>query len=56
MREHTELDYIPQNRVEYGIVYFFMKDYIQSNFVFKIGVPKYYLDFVDSGKIRISVF
>ena len=34
----------------------FMTDYIQSNFAFNIGVPKLYLDFFDSGKIRISVF
>ena len=35
---------------------FFLTDYIQSNFVFNIGVPRLYLDFFDSGKIRISVF
>ena len=33
-----------------------MTDYIQSSFVFNIGVPTEYLDFFDSGKIRISVF
>ena len=32
MREHTELVYILQNRVEKGIVYFFLTDYIESNF------------------------
>ena len=56
MREHTELVYIHQKRVEYGFVYFFLTDYIQRNFVFNIGVPRSYLDFFDSGKIRISVF
>ena len=52
MREHIELVYIFQNRVEKIIVYFFW----QSNFAFNIGVPRQYLDFFDSGKIRISVF
>ena len=33
-----------------------MTDYIQRNFSFIIGVPRLYLDFFDSGKIRISVF
>ena len=33
-----------------------MTDYIQSNFVLDIGVPTYYFDFFDTGKIRISVF
>ena len=51
-----ELVYILQKRVEYGILYFFLTDYIQSNFVFSIGVPRKYLDIVDLGKIRISVF
>ena len=39
-----------------GHCIFFLTDYIQSNFVFNIGVPRLYLDFFDSGKIRISVF
>ena len=51
-----ELMYIFQNRVEKGIVYFFLTDYIQRNFVFNIDIPRYYLDFFDSRKIRISVF
>ena len=34
----------------------FMTDYIQSKFDFNIGVPRLYLDFFESGKIRISVF
>ena len=33
-----------------------MTNYIQRNFVFNIGLPGKYLDFFDSGKIRISVF
>ena len=40
IREQTELVYIRQNRVEKGIVYFFLTDYIQSNFSFNIGVPR----------------
>ena len=51
MREHIELVYILQNRVEYGIVYFFLTDYIQRNFIFNIWVPRLYLDIFDSGKI-----
>ena len=39
MSEHIELVYILQNRVENGIVYF-LTDYIQRNFAFKIGVPR----------------
>ena len=50
-----ELVYILQNST-IGHCIFFLTDYIQSNFVFNIGVPRLYLDFSDSGKIRISVF
>ena len=39
-----------------GHCIFSLTEYIQSNFVFKIGVPTQYLDFDDLGKIRISVF
>ena len=63
MREHTELVYILQNSVEYiprqsriGHCIFHLTDYIENNFVFKIGVPRLYLDFFNSRKIRISVF
>ena len=56
MREHIELIYILQNRVENGIVYFFVTNSIQSNFVFNIGVPRQYLYFFDLGRIRIFVF
>ena len=55
MREHIELVYIIQNKVEKGIVYF-LTDYINRNFAFNIGVPRLYLDFFDSIKYRISVF
>ena len=41
------------NERAYGV---FLTDYIQSNFVFNIGVPRLNLDFVVSGKIRILVF
>ena len=56
MRDHTELVYILQNRVEQCIVYFFLTDYIQRNFVFNIGLSKQYLDFFNSGKIKIFLF
>ena len=56
MRDHIELVYILQNRVEKGIVYFFLTYYIQSNFSFDIRVPRQYLYLFDSGRIRISVF
>ena len=56
MREHIDLLYILQKGVEKGIVYFFLTDYIQSSFVFNIGVPTEYLDFFDLCNIRISVF
>ena len=39
-----------------GHCIFFMTDYIQSHFDFNIEVPRLYLDFFDSGKIRISIF
>ena len=55
MREHIELVYIIQNKVEKGIVYF-LTDYINRNFAFNIGVPRFNLDFFDSLKYRISVF
>ena len=55
MREHIELVYTPkQSRIGHCI--FFLTDYINSNFVFNIVVPRQYLDFFDFGKIRISVF
>ena len=46
--------YSKKSRIGHCI--FFLTDYIQSNFVFNIGVPREYLDFFDSGKIIISVF
>ena len=45
MREHIDLVYTLQNRVEKCILYFFLSDYIQSSFAFNSGVPRYYLDF-----------
>ena len=39
-KENIELVYILQKRVEMGIVYFFLTDYIQSNFAINIGVPR----------------
>ena len=45
MREHTELVYTLQNRVENSIAYFFLTEYMQSNFAFNIAVPRLYLDF-----------
>ena len=39
-----------------GYCIFLLTYYIQSNFVFNIGVPRLYLDFFDLGKIRISGF
>ena len=34
----------------------FLTDYIQSNIAFNMGLPRIYLDYFDSGKIRISLF
>ena len=48
--------FIYSKKSRIGHCIFFMTDYIQSNFVFNIGVPREYLDFFDSGKIRICVF
>ena len=39
-----------------GHCIFFLTDYIQSNFVFNIGMPRKHLDLLDSRKIRIAVF
>ena len=55
MRENMELVYT-QKRRRNGHCIFFLKDYIQSSFVFNIGVPRKYLDFCNSSKIRISLF
>ena len=49
-----ELVYTQKNRICHCI--FFLRDYIQSNFVYIIVVPRKYLDFFNSGKIKISVF
>ena len=55
MREHIELVYILQNRVEKGILHFSERLYSEQ-FACNIGVPKLYLYFPYSCKIRISVF
>ena len=44
MREHTELVYILQNRVEKGIVYFFLQIIFRAIFFYS-GARRYYLDF-----------
>ena len=43
-----------QSRIGHCI--FFLTDYILSNLVYNIGMPRLHLDFFDSGKIIISVF
>ena len=50
-----ELVYILK-KIRIGHCIFFLRDYIQSNIVYNIVVPRKYLDFFDSGKIKISVF
>ena len=55
MKEHMELVYILQNTVEKNIVIFSDRLYSEQ-FFFNIRVPRLYLDYFDSGKIRISVF
>ena len=55
MRAYCVGVYTPkQSRIGHCI--FLLTDYIQSNFVFNIGVPRQYLYFFDSGRIRIFVF
>ena len=55
MRAYEVGVYTPkQSRI--GHFTFLLTDYIQSNFVSIIGVPRLYLDVFDLGKIRISVF
>ena len=55
MRAYGVGVYPPKNSKK-GRCIFFRTDYIQSNFVSKIGLPRLYLEFFNSGKIRISVF
>ena len=50
-----ELAYIVQNTVDWGIVYFFLTDYIQSNFFLTLGCLDNIHIFFDSRKIRLSV-
>ena len=46
----------PTLKTKMAFYIFFLTDYIKSNFDFNTGVPKYYLDFFNSLKYRISVF
>ena len=55
MIENIEWLYTPKQR-RIGHCIFSLTDYIKSNFVFNVGVPRQYLDFFDSRKIRNSVF
>ena len=54
MREHIELVYILQKKVEKGIVYF-LTDYNQSHFLLPLGRLDIIKIFFDSRKGRISV-
>ena len=57
MREHIELIYIFQNRVEKGIVYFFWHIIFWAILFLSLGcVDNIYIIFFDWRKIRISVF
>ena len=54
MRAYGVGAYTPK-KSRIGHCIFFLTNYIQSNVVFNIGVPRQYLDIFDSGRIRISV-
>ena len=56
LREHSELMYILQNRVEYGIVYFFWKIIFRAVLFLILGCLDDILIFFNSRKIRISAF
>ena len=56
MREHTELVYILQNRVEKGIVYFFSQIIFREILLLTLGCLDNIQIFFDSHKIGISVF
>ena len=57
MRERAYLVSVySQKQSTIGHCIFFLTDYIQSNFVFNLRMPRNYLDFFDLGKSRISVF
>ena len=49
-RAYSVVVYTPK-KSRIGHCIFFLTDYIQSNFVSNISVPRYYLDFFDSRKI-----
>ena len=55
MIENIDWVYTPK-KSRIGHCIFSLTDYIKSNFVFNVGVPRQYLDFFDLGKIIISVF
>ena len=56
MGEHTELVYIVQNKVEMGIVYFFLQIILRANLLLTLGWLDNIKNFFDSLKERISVF
>ena len=55
MREHIELVYILQNRVELGMVYISNRLFSEP-VSFTIGAPSYHLDFFDSRKFEFWYF
>ena len=56
MREHTELVYILQNRLEKGIVYFFWQIIFRAILLLTLRCLDNIYIFFDSRKFRISVF
>ena len=56
MREHIELVYIPQNRVEKGIVYFFWQIIFRATLLLTLGYLGNIYIFFYSRKFRILVF
>ena len=56
MREHIELVYILQNRVEKGIVYFFGKILFRATLLLTLGCLDNISIFFNSRKFRISLF
>ena len=55
-REHIELVYILQNRVEKGFVYFILQIIFRAILIFTLGCLDNVLIYFDSCKFRISVF
>ena len=56
MREHIELLYVLHNRVEQGIVYFFLQIIFRAILLSTLGFLDNIQIFFDSLKYRISVF